>query len=70
MAMRLAFLKDDRTDARAALPLFDELIMLLIGGGRKRLRCQSKSGLARSDRIGLAKEEAMRLASGFLMGTR
>jgi hypothetical protein len=35
MAMRLAFLKDDRAEARGLLPLFDALVDLLTGGGRK-----------------------------------
>jgi len=36
MAMRLAFLRDDRADAGAVLPLFDVLIMLLTGGDAKQ----------------------------------
>jgi hypothetical protein len=36
MAMRPAFLKDDRAEARGALPLFDALIVMLTGGERRR----------------------------------
>jgi len=34
--MRLAFLKDARAEARAVLPLFDALIALLTGDGRRQ----------------------------------
>jgi len=36
MAMRVAFLEDDRAEARGVLPLFAALIGLLTGEGRKQ----------------------------------
>jgi hypothetical protein len=53
MAMRLAFLKDDRAEARAVLPLFDALIALLSGAGRCASRTKGGSDQPRSGRGGL-----------------